>query len=286
MNSPAPAPGALPVADHSVTLSRIYRASREQLWRAWTDPAQIARWFGMSEDYRTEAAIELVVGGAVRIAMVSATTGKRGGMTGTVLACEPTRKLVYTWLCSENGAGGRASRVTVEFRDHPQGSELLLLHEQFLSASDRDSHLQGWNALTERLRQHLTAASGDQRAAPRSMAAWFDIPVLDLERACAFYRAVLGIEIAVSSFPGGAVGVLPHGGGTVGGCLVKGGRIAPSDRGGVLLYLDCDGRLDEAINAVGAHGGTVVTPRTAIGPHGFRAIVRDCEGNMVALHSH
>jgi uncharacterized protein YndB with AHSA1/START domain/predicted enzyme related to lactoylglutathione lyase len=277
---------AAPATGHSVAISRIYRANREQLWRAWTDPAQLTRWFGMSEDARTEAAIDLAVGGAVRITMISAATGERNGMTGTVLACELTRKLVYTWACSGGAAGAPPSRVTVEFRDHPQGSELALLHEQFHSAQERDGHLAGWSTLTDRLRQHLTVTAGDAQPAIRSMAAWFDIPVLDLERACAFYRAVLGVEIAVSSFPGGAVGVLPHGGGAIGGCLVKGGRIPPSDHGGVLLYLDCEGRLDEAVAAVGAHGGAVVTPRHAIGPHGFRAVVRDSEGNMVALHSH
>ncbi len=285
MNTPAPA--VAPTTDHSVALSRIFRASREQLWRAWTDPAQIARWFGMSEDYRTQAAIELVVGGAMRISMVSAVTGTRCGMSGTVLAIEPTRKLVYTWLNSEGGApAGRPTRVTAEFRDHPQGCELVLVHEQFTGTAERDGHLAGWNAITDRLRQHLAAAAGDGQKPVRSMASWFDIPVLDLARACAFYRAVLGVEIAASSLPGEAVAVLPHANGSIGGLLVTVQDNTPSERGGVLLYLNCEGRLDEAIAAAGSLGGSVIRPRHALGPHGFRAIIRDSEGNRLALHSH
>jgi hypothetical protein len=34
-----------------------------------------------------------------------------------------------------------------------------------------------------------------------------------------------------------------------------------------------------------AHGGRVVQPTEPIGPHGYRAIVVDSEGNRVALHS-
>jgi len=37
---------------------------------------------------------------------------------------------------------------------------------------------------------------------------WFDIPVADVERAAAFYRAVLGIDVHVVPMGGGKLGVL------------------------------------------------------------------------------
>ena len=54
---------------------------------------------------------------------------------------------------------------------------------------------------------------------------------------------------------------------------------------GPLLYLSCQGRLDEAIAAVAPHGGKVLQARHPIGPYGFRAVVLDSEVNRIALHS-
>ena len=113
-------------------------------------------------------------------------------------------------------------------------------------------------------------------------AVWFDIPVADLERAASFYRAVLAIQLHREQFQGGAFYVLEHAGGN-GGCLV----MQPSDisAGGILVYLNVDGRIRDAVQQAGQRGGRIIEPVHPIGPHGFRAVVLDCEGNRVALHS-
>ena len=112
---------------------------------------------------------------------------------------------------------------------------------------------------------------------------WCDIPVQDLERATRFYAAVLGREVKRHDFSG-AVGILPHNHGEVGGCLLTGQEEKPG-KDGVMIYLNASGRLDEAVGAVAANGGRVIKPKHAIGPFGYRAIVIDSEGNRVALHS-
>src|SRR5437868_7516658 len=111
---------------------------------------------------------------------------------------------------------------------------------------------------------------------------WFDIPVFDLDRAIGFYSAVLGQQVAKQEYPGGALGILSHDNESIGGCLFVAEDEQPSDHG-LLVYLNASGRLDEAIAAVEAHGGTVLKPKHSIGPHGFRAVVLDTEGNRVAL---
>jgi predicted enzyme related to lactoylglutathione lyase len=113
---------------------------------------------------------------------------------------------------------------------------------------------------------------------------WVDIPVEDLDRAIGFYSAVLGRAVEKQEYPGMTLGLLPHADQDVGGCLVAGGGLRPSESG-PLIYLNAQGRLDEALAATEANGGKVVRPKHAIGPYGFRAIVRDSEGNQVALHS-
>ena len=118
----------------------------------------------------------------------------------------------------------------------------------------------------------------------RSPIVWFDIPVRDLERAARFYSAVLGEPVRREEAPGVAIALFPHEEGEPTGCLFRSTDDPPSGHG-PLLYFDCSGRLDDALAAAEANGGAVLQPKQPIGEYGFRAIVRDSEGNRVALHS-
>lgn len=114
-------------------------------------------------------------------------------------------------------------------------------------------------------------------------AVWFDIPASDLKRAAGFYTAVLGIKVEEVSYPGGTFCLLEHGDGN-GGCLISDKAAISADKG-ILVYMNANGRIRDAVRQTEAFGGSVVEPVHAIGPHGFRAIVIDSEGNRIALHS-
>jgi hypothetical protein len=111
---------------------------------------------------------------------------------------------------------------------------------------------------------------------------WFDLPVADLDRAAAFYRAVLGVRVDKQQFEQFKFCVVEHDVGN-GGCLV----LEPDHvtQAGILVYMNVDGRIRDAMAKVRANGGKVLQDVHAIGPHGFRAIVLDSEGNRIALHS-
>ena len=94
---------------------------------------------------------------------------------------------------------------------------------------------------------------------------------------------MLAIKVSKESFDGSSLAVLEHGQGN-GGCLVPNAGEVSSTQG-VLVYFNVDGRIRDAVAQVERHGGRVTEPVHAIGPHGFRAIVNDSEGNRVALHS-
>jgi predicted enzyme related to lactoylglutathione lyase len=114
-------------------------------------------------------------------------------------------------------------------------------------------------------------------------AVWFDIPVVDLDRAAAFYRAVLGVGVHLDEAQGTRFGVLEHDQGN-GGCLFADPE-AITDHAGIMVYLNVDGRINEAVAQAQAHGGRVVQPVHSLGPHGWRAVIVDSEGNRLALHS-
>jgi predicted enzyme related to lactoylglutathione lyase len=118
---------------------------------------------------------------------------------------------------------------------------------------------------------------------------WTDIPVINLDRAIKFYSAILGKEVRKMSEAGFEYGLLPHEEQNASGCLCVGGdsvgnKNQPSETG-PLIYLSVEGRLNEAVKTVKANGGKVLNEKQQIGPHGFRAIIVDSEGNRLALHS-
>ena len=121
-------------------------------------------------------------------------------------------------------------------------------------------------------------------ASPKSAINWFEIPVVDFERAKKFYETVLGGEIKVMEMGDTKWGFLPHDQGATGGAIVKGSDYTPSDKG-TLVYLNGGDDLSPALGRVGPAGGEVLAEKVGIGENGFMATFRDLEGNKVALHS-
>lgn len=112
-----------------------------------------------------------------------------------------------------------------------------------------------------------------------NVANWFEIPVLDLDRARAFYGAVLD----ASFHDMGDASFFNYDGNGVGGHLQLNDG-TPSDHG-VLLYLNAPGGVAAVLAKVIPAGGKVEKPSTSIGPHGYIGIFHDSEGNRVGLHS-
>ena len=113
---------------------------------------------------------------------------------------------------------------------------------------------------------------------------WLEIPTSDLGRAVKFYETVLGIHLKREVFGGTPMAIFPASMEDAGGALVQQLGRAPSGDG-TLIYLDAAGKLDACLSRVAAAGGTVVSGRTDIGDPGYIAVLRDTEGNLVALHS-
>ncbi len=111
---------------------------------------------------------------------------------------------------------------------------------------------------------------------------WFEIPALDLDRAAKFYGAVLKTELSDMDGPAGPMKSFQDGDMPV-GALVKGPQSKPSQEGSV-VYLGTDD-IEAALQRVEASGGTVLVPKTSIGPFGHIGQFTDSEGNRVALHS-
>jgi hypothetical protein len=118
----------------------------------------------------------------------------------------------------------------------------------------------------------------------KNQVVWLDLPVLNLERAAQFYEQVLDAPVKIEQYEQFRFAVLPHEGTNVSGCLIPS---QPEDiiERGVLIYFNVTDRLSAVLAQIPKIGGEVLEAKHSIGPHGFRAIVKDSEGNRIALHS-
>ena len=114
---------------------------------------------------------------------------------------------------------------------------------------------------------------------------WFEIPATDLERAQAFYEAVLGVELSVQDMGDLRMAWFPmvQGGAGSAGSLVQAESFEPSHAGSMVYFSvdDIEGTLERAA----AHGGKVLNGKQGIGEYGFVGHFEDSEGNRVGLHS-
>jgi predicted enzyme related to lactoylglutathione lyase len=126
-------------------------------------------------------------------------------------------------------------------------------------------------------------ASFKQHSRLKDFVNWFEIPVLDLQRAVRFYGTIYNMQLEVVYSGDFAMAYFPADKG-VGGALVQGPGCHPSDIG-VLIYLNAGGDLDSILARVELAGGRIIMPRTPIGGQaGHFALFLDSEGNRLALH--
>lgn len=121
---------------------------------------------------------------------------------------------------------------------------------------------------------------------PRHAIDWFEIAVGDMDRAVAFYEALLGATIRRETIAGRALGVIKHHADAGGGCLILGDDVLHPSQSGALIYLNAGPSLDTALARVEAAGGRVTTRKVTLpGDMGCFAHIIDTEGNRVGLHA-
>jgi len=138
----------------SLTLNRFYPVSPDRVWRAWTDPEAIKRWWGPGgHDPVSLAELDVRVGGRFRIVFGGA-EGKDHEVRGVYREVVPDRRLVFTWTWPRT-TPERESLVTVELRSVGRGTELQFLHQKHFDETVRDNHRQGWSESFVKLEQFL-----------------------------------------------------------------------------------------------------------------------------------
>jgi uncharacterized protein len=116
---------------------------------------------------------------------------------------------------------------------------------------------------------------------------WFEIPSTRLDKAQAFYEAVLECKMRREPMGPSEGAVFPYEAEEgVGGALLAGPTAPAPASGGTLIYLDASPSLDAALARAVKAGGKVALPRQALPPGlGFFAHITDLDGNRVGVHA-
>ena len=112
---------------------------------------------------------------------------------------------------------------------------------------------------------------------------WFEIPAADFPRAIRFYETIFAAPLRhEAAWPN--LGIFPYQRPGVSGAIAFGEDLRPSPDG-VVVYLNCDGRIDEVLSRVEAAGGSIVQQKSHLPNVGWVAQIHDSEGNRVGLHA-
>lgn len=118
---------------------------------------------------------------------------------------------------------------------------------------------------------------------------WFEIPVLNMDRAISFYETVFQMELEKHQMGPLEMAWFPMLEGKMGspGSLVKNeDHYKPSENGPLVYFTAHSGDLQNELSRVETAGGKILMPKKEISEgYGFMALVLDSEGNRIALHS-
>lgn len=116
------------------------------------------------------------------------------------------------------------------------------------------------------------------------VAVWFEIPAANFDRAARFYETVLGTELRKETMCEAKIAVFKYGPGLVSGNIIENPKEAGGNKG-VVVYLNADGFLNDAIKRVEKAGGKLAGPVVKLpGDMGSYINIEDTEGNKVGLH--
>jgi uncharacterized protein YndB with AHSA1/START domain len=130
---------------YGLKVERNFEESPSEVFRSWTDPAELKRWYHPREDWITsDAEIDLRVGGSYRI-VFSPPGGREYVETGEYLEVNPPSRLRYT-LHFKGPSDDFETAVTVDFVEDGAGTKVVVSEDGYPTEEVRDQHQSGWGS--------------------------------------------------------------------------------------------------------------------------------------------
>ncbi|MFF2272819.1 SRPBCC domain-containing protein [Agromyces sp. NPDC058136] len=141
------------------TITRIFDAPRELVWRAWTEQADAAAWWHPRGVEIKPGSVDLDAreGGRYRYTMV-APDGTEYPTAGLFRELREPERLVMTWG-SPGDDDDDAPVITVALRELAGGRTEMLFHVLGIAGAPGDENVyDGWDSAFDVLAEHLGAA--------------------------------------------------------------------------------------------------------------------------------
>jgi uncharacterized protein YndB with AHSA1/START domain len=143
------------VADRELIVSRLIHAPRALVFRAWTQPEHIARWWGPQGFTTIHCNMDIRVGGKYRFGMRSP-QGTEYWKVGVYRKIVEPERIVFTFAWEDTyGNPGLELLTTVTFEERGTKTLLTLRQGTFGSTERRDDHATGWTSCLARFAEYM-----------------------------------------------------------------------------------------------------------------------------------
>lgn len=140
-----------------LTMSRIIKAARREVWNAWTTPSSLEQWWIPKPARCKVVTLELCPGGAFETQISEGGAPFAPHVSGCFLAVDDNERIVFTdtlrggWRPAEHPF----MTAIITLKDHPQGTEYVA-HVMHRNNADRNRHEElgfhdGWGTVAGQL---------------------------------------------------------------------------------------------------------------------------------------
>jgi len=149
---------------HDLSITRLLDVPVERVWQAWTDPAELQKWWGPRGVTNPTCEWEARPGGKINVVMLAGEAlgplnGQEWPMTGQFREVIPHEKLVYTSKPIMDGKPVMESLCTVTFEK--QGGQTKLTLQVVITEATPEAEgplagmETGWNQSLDKLEEYL-----------------------------------------------------------------------------------------------------------------------------------
>jgi uncharacterized protein YndB with AHSA1/START domain len=146
---------SISTADHELVITRLIDAPRCLVFKAWTQPEHIARWWGPQGYTTISCQMDIRVGGTYRFGMRSP-QGTEHWKRGVYREIVEPERIVFSFAWEDaHGNPGHELLTTVSFTEEGTRTRLTLRQAGFETMERRDDHMSGWSSCLERFADYL-----------------------------------------------------------------------------------------------------------------------------------
>jgi len=146
-------------------LTWVFNGPRERIFRALTEPAMLAKWWGPAGYTLPDIELNLEVGGSYRFGM-QPPDGDLFHLAGEFVEIEPPSRLVYTFRWEEPDPDDQETTVGISLDGLGDVTAVALSQGEFRTDARLALHRSGWTEAAVKLR--ALVEQGSHRAPPQS----------------------------------------------------------------------------------------------------------------------